>query len=330
MNMKHVLGLAGVAGLLVTTAVLTRPTDSTAADSAEIRTLVVNAVVRDFRAFHVAGGHPDFQPWTGKVRVANVMPELGADGRPILHDRFGLLLSENYKDQEGKPINPFTALPGNDFGGDADEFYSPDRMLSFSGGTMGHLTAPQDAVYTSPERFDEWYRDVPGVNMSFEIPLILHETEPGSDRYVFDSDRDDTRSLNAWMRDLPITGFFPINDRGFGNYQEYDNGSTNFHFTTEVATMFTYRAGADFTFGFTGDDDLWVFIDDKLVIDLGGIHSKVEQWIDLDDLDWLVDDQDYTMRIFHAERRTSQSNFRIETTIPMRPLGAITTFDAYD
>ncbi|MFK7883692.1 MAG: fibro-slime domain-containing protein [Phycisphaerales bacterium] len=263
-------------------------------------TLSLDAVIRDFRAKNDEGGHPDFQAYTGSTTVGLVEMQLGPDRVPVVNDLRGWKITSEYKDSAGRKIMP--ASYSSELG-DQEGAVTP-------GGTGNGLT--------SIEAFDQWYKDVPGVNASVVVPLTLTKIE-GTNRYVFDSATDEPYDS--------IGGFFPINGDLYGNY-----GSTgkNFHFTTEVRTQFIFKRGTGQVFKFTGDDDVWVFVGDQLVIDIGGLHSKKEQNVSLDRFDWLEDGQKYSLDIFHAERRTTQSNFRIETTIELRSVELPPTAALYD
>lgn len=146
---------------------------------------------------------------------------------------------------------------------------------------------------SGPAAFADWYHDVPGVNLTLPRTLELIETAPGV--YVYDS-----------------AAFFPIDGDGFGA----EGLSHNYSFTTEIHTSFRYTGGERFTF--RGDDDMWLFVNDRLAIDLGGTHQPADATVDLDAQAaalGITPGNTYRMDIFHAERHTDESNFRIETTI---------------
>ncbi len=144
-------------------------------------------------------------------------------------------------------------------------------------------------MITSAATFADWYRDVAGTNMAFEVQLPLVEEAPGT--YTYDN-----------------SAFFPLDGTGFGD----EGNPHNYHFTTELHTQFTYQGGEVFTF--RGDDDLWLFVDGRLALDLGGLHPALEGTVNMDTLGLSVG-QTYPMEIFHAERHTNESNFRISTNI---------------
>jgi fibro-slime domain-containing protein len=65
-----------------------------------------------------------------------------------------------------------------------------------------------------------------------------------------------------------------------------------------------------------------VFIDKKLVIDLGGRHAQTTRSVPIDSLG-LTEGNDYEIAVFHAERHTDQSNFQIQTTLAFSNCGEV-------
>lgn len=268
-------------------------------------TLTLNAVIRDFRGVDQSNGHADFErnPSGGFAQYGRmVADELDRDGKPVFRSA-GNKISTVWKDSAGRPVidpRSYIAAKTGDVAG---------SMASSTGGALA-----------GSSQFAQWYRDTAGVNLSKQITLTLTRNA-NSNIYTF-SDRNDSFYTARG-------GFFPINGELLGN----SGGSTpnqNFHFTTEIDTEFVCEKGKGQLFTFTGDDDVWVFIDGKLVVDIGGIHSAVSQTIDIDRLTWLVNGQSYRLKIFHAERHRTQSNFRIDTTLRLRTVEQPATTGLYD
>jgi fibro-slime domain-containing protein len=183
-----------------------------------------------------------------------------------------------------------------DFQGSHDDFenasdWNPYQVAS----PIGDARKPTKTSTTGPLHFEEWYQNLSEVNQPFAVDLWL---EPVGDSFVFDS-----------------TAFLPLADWGYKD---------NYLFTTELHTNFAYKGGEVFTF--RGDDDVFVFVNGFLGVNLSGVHTAQEGSIDLDTkaTDFGLEvGKSYTFDLFQAERQPSGSNFRLETTLSFTGCGVI-------
>jgi fibro-slime domain-containing protein len=156
-----------------------------------------------------------------------------------------------------------------------------------------YAPAGATAHTTGPEAFAQWYNDVPGVNVNLPLSIALTVDQNGLATYLNND-------------------FLPIDGQGFGN-EGFDH---NYGFTFELHMTFRYKGGE--IFSFTGDDDLWVFFNNRLGIDLGGLHDAQSETIELDahaaELG-LVVGQEYPLDFFQAERHSTGSNFGVQSTL---------------
>jgi fibro-slime domain-containing protein len=272
--------------------------------------LVIPIVYRDFKAFK-DGGHVAFQ-WSENdpidrtpkqdiwVRTTlgtkdDTTPE-GASllGRPVFkwYAQCDAVGCTDITPMAGvtKPTGVGTAAQCNGVKNDA----TGPRLITTDGRNT-YFCGYGDRDFNS---FSQWYLDVDGVNQTIASSLTLTKGAGGLYEYE------------------PSGGFFPIDGQGFGNY-----GTTNhnFHFTSEVRYWFQYQAAKNASLTFKGDDDVWVFVNGKLVVDISGTHGVATDSVivnaETKDMDGtplaLEEGKIYEIVVFQAERNTGASNYRL-------------------
>ncbi|HRI64804.1 MAG TPA: DUF4215 domain-containing protein [Polyangium sp.] len=174
-----------------------------------------------------------------------------------------------------------------DFGGDDRGIVT--TMLGMDGKPVyaGNPTTP---TTSGKANFDQWYRDDATVNKTVLQTLSLVKLMNGSFQYN-------------------NSNFFPLDGIGWGN----EGNGHNFHFTSEVRYWFQYKGNEQLDF--TGDDDVWVFVNKRLAVNLGGVHGAENGSILLDataatNLNLEVG-KIYETVVLQAERHTTQSNYRL-------------------
>ena len=162
-----------------------------------------------------------------------------------------------------------------------------------------------------PEFFDHWYRDTPGTNLTQAYPLPMALTSDGA--FEYDSQKSGTPDTYLGMDRLL---FLPIDDgspyaTAFGN----QNDRHNYGFTAEVHATFTLEAPGG-VIQVRSDDDLYLFLDGQLVIDLGGKHVPLNAELDLDAQGVSVG-VEHRLDLFYADRGGANADLMLRTNFAL-------------
>jgi fibro-slime domain-containing protein len=257
------------------------------------------------------GGNTDPGGNGGVIKLdAGVNPTGGVGGSGTVVAKPGELLMavrdfKLYKSGDSTTNPDFENVPQDGTNG-------PWSDLGIVKSTLGSDHKPEygdhDKTLTThgKDSFNQWFRDTNKINLRQDIPLQLVQNADGTWGY-------DSQTAGAPLS--PGGMFFPIDDgsqyqTSFGNQSK----THNYSFTVEIHTVFTYQGGEHFFF--SGDDDVFVFIDNKQVIDLGGIHSRLEKDVQIDSLG-LTKGLTYPLDFFYCERHVTMSNLKITTGLTL-------------
>jgi fibro-slime domain-containing protein len=216
-------------------------------------------------------------------------------------------------DFENPPVN--TEEDGGMRVGYAGPWDDPNIVTTTLGDDQKPVYAnPNGTTYTTHGAtfFNMWYNDTPGTNIHVDYPLPITRNSDGS--YGYDSQTDGVPYNTAGETG---NGFFPIDDGTAYATMFGDQGRPhNYSFTVEIHTVFTYNGGEYFQF--RGDDDIFVYINKTLVINLGGVHQAEPASVMIDSLGLTVG-QTYPLDFFSAERHVTGSNIEFTTTLGLQP-----------
>ncbi len=205
----------------------------------------------------------------------NIAPDLGPRGKPVYLGG-GAKVASQCLDVTGRPI--------------CWTLYDP-LLLD----TEAVRDKADNGAVTSSTTFDQWFNNYPGVNMSGLVTVTGVYRESGT---------------YAGMYEINVPKFYPIDGILLGNDSKHNN-----FFAFEIMAEFVHDTAANYELMFKSEDDTWVFIDGRLVADLGGIKGSAEQWVEVNRLN-LVDGEIYRIHMF-TTNRGGNPRLHLVTSIPL-------------
>lgn len=203
-----------------------------------------------------------------------------------------------------------------------------------------------------------WDKVIPHTYVTGLNHLFSYDSRTGT--YSYDSDKNyayyDIDSSRNTEKNFIV--YERSKDKGEGNrhvasfmpYSSWDDGASQNKFAFGMMISFEFLQpkngkinGQDMVFSFSGDDDVWVFIDKKLVLDLGGVHERATGSINFangkvyvnnqsnptlrsvfnSDSDTFADYTSHSLKLFYMERGRGDSNCSIKFNLPPRPTNSI-------
>lgn len=304
-------------------------------------------------------------------RAGLVQERLGVNGMPVYTDDTvkyvaSLLASGNYNAvsdnrnsvlqdtflTEGKPRSVLTDTAPTNF---SENFKNAKTYANIKNAYdlawyLLNTIYQADTNMTTVTGTDTKEHSVPIYGMAVDAYKSIVLTDNGNGTYSFEAgysgnpkyvDYDRTNgTISQGTGGTATVGFYPLENLGYEQpglltkTSVIDGNNRNGDFTLRGESQFVYNKDSNLYFTFTGDDDVYMYINGVLALDLGGAHGRNNKTVNLNDLDptkyGLKEGQVATFTFFYMERCSDASTFGIETNMELVQRAINVEKKAYD
>lgn len=300
-------------------------------------------------------------------RAGLVQEKLGANGMPVYTDAavryVASLLKVGYYNEMSGNCNSLiydTFVASNAFrntsaDGFSENFKNAKTYANISNAYdlawyLLNTIYQADTNMTTVTGTDMKEHSVPIYGMAVDAYKSIVLTDNGTGTYSFEAGYSGTKKDVRYDRESGTiyngtnggdeSGFYPLEDLGYEQpglltaTSKVNNGAKNGSFTLRGESQFVYNKDSNLYFTFTGDDDVYMYINGTLALDLGGAHGRNSKTVNLNDLDatkyGLKEGQVATFTFFYMERCSDASTFGIKTNMKLVQRAINVEKKAYD